>query len=42
MKLKSHIRRALVLSLCALGSAWVGNATAQDYPSKPISIINYQ
>ena len=39
MKLKSHIRRVLVLSLCALGSAWVGNATAQDYPSKPISMM---
>ena len=39
MKLKSHIRRALVLSLCALGSVWVGHATAQDYPSKPITMV---
>ena len=39
MKFKSHIRRALVLSLCALGSAWVGHATAQDYPSKPITMM---
>ncbi len=39
MKLKSHFRRALILSLCALGSAWVGHATAQDYPSKPISMM---
>jgi len=39
MKLKSHIRRALVLSLCALGSVWVGHANAQDYPSKPITMV---
>ncbi|MEY4218024.1 MAG: hypothetical protein RL686_531 [Pseudomonadota bacterium] len=39
MKLKSHIRRALVLSLSALGSVWVGHATAQDYPSKPITMV---
>ena len=39
MKLKSHIRRALVLSLCALGSVWVGHATAQDFPSKPITMV---
>ena len=39
MKLKSHIRRALVLSLCALGSVWVGHANAQDYPNKPITMM---
>jgi tripartite-type tricarboxylate transporter receptor subunit TctC len=39
MTLKIHIRRALVLSLCALGSVWFGHATAQDYPSKPITMM---
>ena len=39
MKLSSHIRKAIFLSICSLGISWMGPALAQDYPNKPITMV---
>ncbi|MFM8822551.1 MAG: Bug family tripartite tricarboxylate transporter substrate binding protein, partial [Limnohabitans sp.] len=39
MKLSSHIRKVIFLSICSLGISWMGPALAQDYPNKPITMV---
>jgi len=39
MKLNAHICKALVLALSAWVTAWTGQACAQDFPNKPITMM---